>query len=461
MKTNLIIVLLFLATINLYGQNYYVIDFVGLGGSIESISIDNISQGTNIEMNGGDILHLLFNPVSVIDMEIATSKLSIFPNPMKQMCNIEFFNGKEGLVNIILYSITGEQIYAYSCVLPKANHNFVLSGVVSGSYIIAIQTETDFFTERFISLNSSGSSINLNYSKELTDNFVEPALRKVNNNYRSRTIVEMQYNIGDELRFTGFSEGVEDVVIYDSPNSDMTYSFVFSDIFECGNPILDARDSKIYQTVRIGNQCWLAENLKFLPEDLDFDPASEGSTTDPYYYVYDFEDGGSFAELEASDFYENYNTYGILYNWSAAMGWDGQGDPPGEAYQGICPEGWHLPSHDDWTTLEKNVGSDPDAFPYGGATVGFLGTDEGDAIKDPNFDWCNNNPCGTSGFNARPGGRRYTGGIFYGIGTGARWWTSTEFGAGAWRRYLEDVQSGINRFTDYKTFGFSVRCVKD
>lgn len=457
-KRSIILLAILIIGSKLFGQSYYVINFESTGSDIDSIKVENITQGNSKMLNEADILHLLLEPSAIYNLKLKTQPLTIFPNPMINNCNIQFYNTQQGIVKIMLTSITGKEIYKYSHTLSKGNHTFNLSGIPSGSYIIKVQSETSFLTGTLISLKESNNPISIKHSN--TTNSKNHYY--YDNNKNNKSIIELDYTIGDELKFIGYANGMQDAVIFDSPTNDETYNFAFT-TFECGEPYIDSRDGKVYKTVKIGDQCWLAENLKYLPVDEEFDNAEEGSLTEPFYYVYDFATGGSIDDLENDSAFVNYNTYGILYNWSASMGWDGQGDPPSEGVQGICPNGWHLPTHDEWTTMEKNVGSDPDAFPYGGnGVVGFLGTDEGDAIKDINAGWCNDTTnCGTSGFNALPGGRRYSSGIFYGIGTGARWWTSTEWGAGAWRRYLEDVQPGINRFTDYKTFGFSVRCIKN
>jgi uncharacterized protein (TIGR02145 family) len=83
----------------------------------------------------------------------------------------------------------------------------------------------------------------------------------------------------------------------------------------------DNRDNNTYKWVRIGNQVWMAENLAYLPS---VSPSSVGSDTDLNYYVYGYS-GNNVNEAKATD---NYATYGVLYNWSAAMV--------------SCPAGWHL-----------------------------------------------------------------------------------------------------------------------
>ena len=69
-------------------------------------------------------------------------------------------------------------------------------------------------------------------------------------------------------------------------------------------------------------------------------PSSEGSETDPYYYVYGYE-GTDVAAAKSTD---NYETYGVLYNWPAVM------------TEGICPSGWHIPSDGEWQTMEISLG---------------------------------------------------------------------------------------------------------
>jgi uncharacterized protein (TIGR02145 family) len=100
----------------------------------------------------------------------------------------------------------------------------------------------------------------------------------------------------------------------------------------------DSRDGKVYKTVKIGDQWWMAENLAWLPE-VD----SIGKKTSLRYSVYGYK-GQSVAEAKATDYYK---TYGVLYNWKDALT--------------VCPDGWHLPSEEEWFTLEVFLGLDPES----------------------------------------------------------------------------------------------------
>ena len=171
----------------------------------------------------------------------------------------------------------------------------------------------------------------------------------------------------------------------------------------------DPRDGKIYETVKIGTQTWMAENLAYKP--------SSGS-----YWAY----------------YNNSNNvakYGYLYNWETA--------------KNVCPSGWHLPSDAEWTTLTDYLGGEDVA---------------GKKLKSA-IGWENNgNGTDEYGFSALPGGyRNYLFGSFYDAGKYGNWWSATPSGSVyAWKRYLYYSGGGVGRDDDYgRTDGVSVRCLKD
>ena len=201
-----------------------------------------------------------------------------------------------------------------------------------------------------------------------------------------------------------------------------------SAVFEtCGDDI--GHEGYDYSTVQIGEQCWFAENCRYLPS---VSTSSEGSQTFPYYYVYDYE-GSTLADAKAT---ENYETYGVLYNWPAVM------------TEGICPSGWHIPSDEEFTELTDFLG---------GASVA------GGKMKEAGYDhWSSPNEGATnsSGWTGLAGGRRDSGGFVNGGGDGY-WWSASESGSHSWKRQLNYVSVNVNRSLDYRYRGFSARCVRD
>jgi uncharacterized protein (TIGR02145 family) len=201
-------------------------------------------------------------------------------------------------------------------------------------------------------------------------------------------------------------------------------------------------DGNVYQTVKIGNQLWMAENLKVIHY-------RNGDA------IPNVTENGSWSVLNTGAYcnYNNYEnnveTYGRLYNWYTVN------DP-----RGLAPEGWHVPTDEEWKQLEMFLGmsqSEADA-------TNWRGTDEGGKMKEAgtaHWQSPNTGATNSSGFSALPGGSRSNNGGYLGITTAAKFFSSTSSGGGlAWGRILQHERSGIYR-GGQKVEGFSIRCVRD
>jgi uncharacterized protein (TIGR02145 family) len=192
-------------------------------------------------------------------------------------------------------------------------------------------------------------------------------------------------------------------------------------------------DGNSYNTVKIGDQVWMAENLR----------TTHYANGDPIEKVTDNTDWSNLTTGaycwygNDSATYENF--YGKLYNWYTVAD-----------SRKACPTGWHMPSDAEWTTLETYLG---------GSTVA------GGKMKETGTtQWISPNTGATneSGFTALPGGGRGSSGGFLNIGGCGYWWSSTEdSSANAWDRYVNYNTSAVNRFALDKKSGISVRCLKD
>jgi uncharacterized protein (TIGR02145 family) len=215
-------------------------------------------------------------------------------------------------------------------------------------------------------------------------------------------------------------------------------------------------DGNTYVTVEIGDQTWMAENLRTTHyADNTAIPHVEGTSAwdaltevDPAYCW--------FNNSESPE-----EEYGILYNWPAAMRGAASTDANPSGVQGVCPAGWHMPSDSEWKELEMYLGMSVAAA----ASVGSRGTDQGGKLKETGYDhWWEPNTGATNetGFTALPSGFRRSNGEFYGQGIFADLWTATEASTSTtWRRYFPYNFAGIVRNPLEKNYGFSVRCVKD
>ena len=207
--------------------------------------------------------------------------------------------------------------------------------------------------------------------------------------------------------------------------------------------LTDPRDGNHYDLVKIGDQVWMSENLAYLPS---VNSVADGSTNTAYYYVYGY-NGTSVDDAKATS---NYTTYGVLYNWPAAMAGSASSNTNPSGVQGVCPPGWHLPSDAEWTELSNYLGGESVA----GGKLKEAGTTH----------WASPNTGATNetGFSGLPGGFRSYNGSFSSIGDYGNWWSSTEdFTDFAWDRGMNYDNTKVYRDSNSKEHGFSVRCVRD
>jgi uncharacterized protein (TIGR02145 family) len=128
-----------------------------------------------------------------------------------------------------------------------------------------------------------------------------------------------------------------------------------------------------------------------------------------------------------------------------------------EGSQGLCPEGWHIPTDDEWKTLEMYLGMTQDEVDKSNV---MRGTNEGDKLKGLTHSWCTGTSgCGESGFNASPASYRNTDGSPQGVGSHGNWWTSASSDSNAWYRSLNSGNAGVYRFSNSLAHGRSVRCL--
>ena len=187
-----------------------------------------------------------------------------------------------------------------------------------------------------------------------------------------------------------------------------------------------------YRTVTIGTQTWMAENLNYA--DSTAMPNLKGNS-----WCY-----GNIAD--------SCTKYGRLYTWTGAMNIASSYQsalaaavisPP---HQGVCPTGWHIPTDAEWTTLKNYVGGSSTAGTYLKATSEWY--DDGNGTD-------------TYGFSALPGGLYY-GSAFRYVDYYGYWWTATEFSStSAYIRYMGYDITGVDTSLNDKTYGRSLRCLKD
>jgi uncharacterized protein (TIGR02145 family) len=200
---------------------------------------------------------------------------------------------------------------------------------------------------------------------------------------------------------------------------DMNTIATINFIIPCpGIPTVDYA-GKIYNTVLIGNQCWLKENL-------DVGTMINGPSISPDGY----QTNNQIIEKYCYDNNPvNCATYGGLYQWKEAMQYV---TAPGT--KGICPDGWHIPTYTEFDILRSDNSAN---------SLKEIGTDGG---------------TNTTGFSALYAGNVHT--VFEALNGGAWWWTSTEYSA-THAHYFTITASDYRFYDNWKWYGVSVRCIKN
>jgi uncharacterized protein (TIGR02145 family) len=235
--------------------------------------------------------------------------------------------------------------------------------------------------------------------------------------------VLVDFSFGDLMLYKGYSYNYKKIVT-DLPTFSNTITFYF---WQCADT-----DSNNYTTVDIGNQTWMAENLK----------TTHFNNSDTISNVMDNTLWNSLSTAAYCDYNNiagNSDVYGKIYNFYSVSD-----------SRKLCPAGWHLPSDTEWSVLMSYLGGE------------YLA---GKKLKETGAShWQSTNTASTNetGFTALPGGDRGNGGSFYDNGNYGFWWSATEDGSNkAWIRYMQSANSIVSRISFSKNYGFSVRCLKD
>jgi len=213
-------------------------------------------------------------------------------------------------------------------------------------------------------------------------------------------------------------------------------------------------DGNVYNTVTIGTQVWMRENLKATHYSsgvpmIDGTSAGNigGNYTAKYYFDHD--------NIPA-----NTVIYGKLYTWAAVMNGANSSNSQPSGVQGPCPTGWHVPSDAEWNIMAKylDIYVDTTSELYSGLNIG-------NKLKESGTSHWSSGNCGdnSSNFTALPGGCRFSDASFSNIHDGGYWWTSTTYDTwNAWSRHLYYIDATVYRLRSYdKAEGFGLRCVRD
>jgi len=336
---------------------------------------------------------------------------------------------ERGAVTITTYTIQGKAVSKIAKVLDVGSHSIAQPGLGHGVYVYRIQAGSRELVVKSSSPGRSGGAIALSPPTTVTANSVS------------------RYVLIDDVIFAS-KEGLLNYRVMVT-NSD-TSGIVIKMIPNAGN-VTDA-DGNVYQSVRIGNQVWTVENWRStkyndgtaIPHVAD--SAAWYALTTPGYCYY--------SNVTQAD---TIKKWGALYNWYVVS--------PSNPKQ-IAPAGWHVPTDAEWDTLQNYLIAN--GYNWDGSTS------ENKIAKSmaAKTDWFNDTTTGTpgcnlsknnaSGFSALPGGSRGSSGTFYFQSYYGFWWSATEDDASyAHSRNLYYSNEFLDMYDTNKSWGFSVRLLRD
>ncbi len=392
----------------------------GAGRDIDIIEIINLNSRASLIIAGSESL-LLSNYTESQSKgdSIKNPVIQVFPNASEGSCKIESELFFPAFIKISINDSFGNDLLEFAGNIPRGSHKWEIKGLTKGSYQIIFQAGNFNYTHWIMS-NSLTSDPNIKYiiseNKSLTD--------------RDQSLIPMKFTQGDRILFKATAGDFQRIIAL-SPEVDQTINFEFL--------LCSDADNNHYPIVQIGNQIWMAENLRTtkLKNGKEIKHIQNSLLWREINY----------ASYTWYDHNENYQKpFGALYNWHAV-----------EEDQ-LCPAGWRIPKDSDWHELENYI--DP-SINISSAT-GWRGKDGAYLLKSAKFWKISNKGNNYYGFSALPSGRRSFDGSFNSMGDYCYWWTLTaENEFEAWSRYIIPEFNYLYRGAYLKRYGFSVRCIKE
>ncbi len=441
MKTKLFLSILALALmLSAFGQKSTMeLTFTAIDDAayvqLDSIKVMNLTQEGDTVLYWPDTVLVLDYQVGITEIYNEAENLQVFqnyPNPVKDQTTLTLYLPKEGNVNLVITDVLGRQVINTEKILERGFHSFRFT---PGSGKIFFFTAYWKSTSSSIKILTTGNISGLTNSLEyIGSNYSEAEFKSTEDTQ------DFSFTLGDELLYIGYTDTLQSGKL-DTPESSDTHVFQFATNIPCpGTPTVEY-EGQVYNTIQICGQCWLKENLNVGTMIQETQQMTDNELIEKYCY---------------NNEEDSCNIYGGLYQWNEMMQYTST-----QGIQGICPDGWHVPTDDEWKILEGTVDSQ-----YGigdnewnGSDRGF---DAGEKLKST-YGWLYNcNGTDTFGFTGLPAGFCYGGsGEFSWISWHAYIWSSSGINTNGWYRMLAHVFNKIRRDYSSVNGGMSVRCLKD
>ena len=399
-------------------------------------TVATLTDGTGIDDNSGTIFGLSQNT----------------PNPFSGTTYVSLSLPEGGAVTLETCDVNGRAAVSRNFAsMQPGTHVLRVNLATAGVYLLTARQGGKSSTVRMVNQRGGGeNSIELVGLKDIS---------------QAKGIFDHSFAYGDSMIYKGYAtisgEEFESEIVAQTQLQSETITLYFTtlgDGLPCpGAAIVTDYDNNTYNTVQIGNQCWMKENLRTTHyADGTAIPAGTTTSFSPYRYAPNNDES-------------NVAIYGYLYNWPAVMHGAASSSSNPSNVQGICPAGWHMPSDAEWTQLTTYVHDNGYQCPVCNGSNYWSHVDCIAKALAAQTDWYsyNNDACApgndlstnnATGFSAVPAG--YYCGAYY-FGFDAYYWTTSKYNSSeAYFRSLNYCSDYVWKGYDYKNQGYSVRCVR-
>ncbi|MGQ8338519.1 FISUMP domain-containing protein [Sunxiuqinia sp. A32] len=318
-KLSALFVLVFLTISYLHAQDIILtFNAKDASSTIDSIKAFKVESGETAFVEGSNTINMSSFTTGTKLFPSNPEEICVYPNPFENYTQLILRSSQNDNIKVSLINAAGQIVAEKKQNVTLGIHQFNISTNDNGLYILNITGNQTKFSQKIISTRNNQYPNKIEYSGYSSISQHEKSAKTA----------------ADELLNFFVYSGDNITKIADSPTESKTYEVEFH---ECKDAA-----GKSYPIIQIGDQWWMAENLAYLPkvDSLDYE-----SWNVPAYSVYGYNGTNSDEARETA----NYKTYGVLYNWFAALQ--------------SCPKGWHLPSDFDWNQLAEFINSENGGSP--------------------------------------------------------------------------------------------------
>ena len=431
---------------------------------LNRVVITNHTQNWQETIYWPDTVLVMQNVTGIADVETwYTTSLQLsqnIPNPFTGTTEVGLTVAKEGEVGLQIADVNGKIIETQNFAsLRPGIHQFRITLSTVGIYVMTAR-QSGYRSSIKMVCNGGADGNKIEYTGSVETQCIASLQSSETKNSPKDTTTN-PFTLGDQMEYVGYASinGTETEsqhitqVQQVSETIVLLFDTVQTDALPCpGTPTVTDADGNIYNTVQIGTQCWMKENLR----------------TSSYVNGTSIPMGDDTSITTACRYYpdndqSNVSTYGYLYNWKAVMGGSSSSSANPSGVQGICPTGWHVPSDAEWTQLTDYVssksqyvcGDDNTSIARAlASTTGWNGSMGTCAVG------YNPSASVTTGFSALPAG--FYNGNYFNFGSSTNFWSATEdYDGNAFSRFLFYSNTDVSRYNRDKNYGYSVRCVRD